>query len=334
MDERAPLASPGMLARHYVPRTPLEYAGVERVRELARMGKRVGWVTWSATPVPKCGHTRHASGPDKICGKSLCGVARTGCAGVGANHRGTAAGKRRMAGDSRQVAARVPSIERFLRPRLNGELSQERHACAKRLFHSDIDDLPTVRVAQLGFSLLARNPRWPSRIFQNSSVEHPTDIVGKKLEKVGLNAKQKMVLGLLPVTVGEHCQSDAEVSVAQVASGAAQGCEQLLVRPLAVVILRGARNESCRTGGKRSGLPRNSLQISTASRWRPRNRKSNWQLKRSQPLRSRFSISSHNWLARWCPSGNSAKARVRIMSATPMPFCFSSTLTACSKSPC
>ena len=49
-DETMPLASPGMLPRHYAPRTPLECGTVERVRELAREGKRVGWVTWSATP--------------------------------------------------------------------------------------------------------------------------------------------------------------------------------------------------------------------------------------------------------------------------------------------
>jgi L-threonylcarbamoyladenylate synthase len=49
-DEQTPLASPGMLPRHYAPRSPLECADVERVRELAREGKRVGWVTWSATP--------------------------------------------------------------------------------------------------------------------------------------------------------------------------------------------------------------------------------------------------------------------------------------------
>src|SRR5438874_1742255 len=33
-EEKTPLASPGMLPRHYAPRTPLECAGVERVREL------------------------------------------------------------------------------------------------------------------------------------------------------------------------------------------------------------------------------------------------------------------------------------------------------------
>ena len=48
--EKTPLASPGMLPRHYAPHTPLECATVERVRELVQEGKRVGWVTWSATP--------------------------------------------------------------------------------------------------------------------------------------------------------------------------------------------------------------------------------------------------------------------------------------------
>ncbi len=50
VEEKMPLMSPGMLPRHYAPRTPLELGDVERVRELAREGKRVGWVTWSATP--------------------------------------------------------------------------------------------------------------------------------------------------------------------------------------------------------------------------------------------------------------------------------------------
>src|SRR5262249_19501345 len=45
-----PLASPGMLPRHYSPRTPLECAGIERVRELARDGKRVAWLTHTALP--------------------------------------------------------------------------------------------------------------------------------------------------------------------------------------------------------------------------------------------------------------------------------------------
>jgi L-threonylcarbamoyladenylate synthase len=42
------LPSPGMLSRHYAPRTPLECvegAGRQRVEELCRQGRRVGWVT-------------------------------------------------------------------------------------------------------------------------------------------------------------------------------------------------------------------------------------------------------------------------------------------------
>ena len=42
------LPSPGMMARHYAPRTPLEIAsgtGAERVAELCRLGSRVGWIT-------------------------------------------------------------------------------------------------------------------------------------------------------------------------------------------------------------------------------------------------------------------------------------------------
>ena len=48
-DAKTPLLSPGMLPRHYAPHTPLELGTLERVRELAREGKRVAWVTWSAT---------------------------------------------------------------------------------------------------------------------------------------------------------------------------------------------------------------------------------------------------------------------------------------------
>jgi L-threonylcarbamoyladenylate synthase len=44
----AALPSPGLLARHYAPRTPLECAadgGAEHVAELCREGQRVGWLT-------------------------------------------------------------------------------------------------------------------------------------------------------------------------------------------------------------------------------------------------------------------------------------------------
>jgi L-threonylcarbamoyladenylate synthase len=44
-----PLPSPGLLPRHYAPRTPLELGTIERVRDLARQGTRVGWVTHTAT---------------------------------------------------------------------------------------------------------------------------------------------------------------------------------------------------------------------------------------------------------------------------------------------
>lgn len=43
----AALPSPGMLARHYAPRTPLELvegSGRQRVLELARTGKKIGWL--------------------------------------------------------------------------------------------------------------------------------------------------------------------------------------------------------------------------------------------------------------------------------------------------
>ena len=45
----SPLPSPGLLTRHYAPRTPLECVADEgpvRVRELARRGQKVGWLTF------------------------------------------------------------------------------------------------------------------------------------------------------------------------------------------------------------------------------------------------------------------------------------------------
>jgi L-threonylcarbamoyladenylate synthase len=45
----SPLPSPGLLPRHYAPRTPLELDTIERVRGLAREGTRVGWVTHTRT---------------------------------------------------------------------------------------------------------------------------------------------------------------------------------------------------------------------------------------------------------------------------------------------
>jgi L-threonylcarbamoyladenylate synthase len=44
-----PLASPGMLPRHYSPRAPLEIAmddGRSRVIERARNEEKIGWITW------------------------------------------------------------------------------------------------------------------------------------------------------------------------------------------------------------------------------------------------------------------------------------------------
>lgn len=48
------LFSPGMMPRHYAPRTPLECAvdGSARVAELLRAGIRVGWLTMSLLPQP------------------------------------------------------------------------------------------------------------------------------------------------------------------------------------------------------------------------------------------------------------------------------------------
>lgn len=52
-DPDQPLASPGMLPRHYAPRTPLEIAaddGRSRVLELVRQGTRVAWLTRDTAP--------------------------------------------------------------------------------------------------------------------------------------------------------------------------------------------------------------------------------------------------------------------------------------------
>jgi L-threonylcarbamoyladenylate synthase len=49
--EGRPLPSPGMMARHYAPRVPLECvedSGEERVEELRREGLHVGWLTFAA----------------------------------------------------------------------------------------------------------------------------------------------------------------------------------------------------------------------------------------------------------------------------------------------
>jgi L-threonylcarbamoyladenylate synthase len=46
----SPLPSPGMMAKHYAPRAPLELAdgdGRLRVEALTRSGRRVGWLIWS-----------------------------------------------------------------------------------------------------------------------------------------------------------------------------------------------------------------------------------------------------------------------------------------------
>lgn len=53
-DTTQPLPSPGMLSRHYAPRTPLELAADDaaRVKELAAAGLRVGWVSQSAASNP------------------------------------------------------------------------------------------------------------------------------------------------------------------------------------------------------------------------------------------------------------------------------------------
>jgi L-threonylcarbamoyladenylate synthase len=49
-DTGDPLPAPGMLARHYAPRAPLECSegdAAERVQQLGRAGERVGWLRLS-----------------------------------------------------------------------------------------------------------------------------------------------------------------------------------------------------------------------------------------------------------------------------------------------
>jgi L-threonylcarbamoyladenylate synthase len=55
----APLPSPGMLARHYAPQTPLELVeeGGARVEELRRAGLRVGWLTFDGSVSDRAGVT-------------------------------------------------------------------------------------------------------------------------------------------------------------------------------------------------------------------------------------------------------------------------------------
>jgi L-threonylcarbamoyladenylate synthase len=52
-DSTLPLASPGLLNRHYSPQCPLEVAiddGQARVEQLISLGLRVGWLTWPDVP--------------------------------------------------------------------------------------------------------------------------------------------------------------------------------------------------------------------------------------------------------------------------------------------
>ncbi len=54
-NESQPLRSPGLMPRHYAPRTPLECVegnGAARVASLLAEGRRVGWVTFSDSPNP------------------------------------------------------------------------------------------------------------------------------------------------------------------------------------------------------------------------------------------------------------------------------------------
>jgi L-threonylcarbamoyladenylate synthase len=64
-----PLPSPGMLPRHYAPRTPLEVVpgtGRERVKELASEGCRVGWVTREAETDVPAGTVHHMLPHDPV----------------------------------------------------------------------------------------------------------------------------------------------------------------------------------------------------------------------------------------------------------------------------
>jgi len=53
--EDAAMPAPGMLSRHYAPRTPLECrstGSIERINEIVGQGTRAGWVTFGARPAP------------------------------------------------------------------------------------------------------------------------------------------------------------------------------------------------------------------------------------------------------------------------------------------
>jgi L-threonylcarbamoyladenylate synthase len=60
----SPARSPGQAARHYAPRTPLEISpcAAERVSELLRAGKRVGWLTTRAADA----RTRRIAGSAEV----------------------------------------------------------------------------------------------------------------------------------------------------------------------------------------------------------------------------------------------------------------------------
>lgn len=50
LSQEETLPAPGMMARHYAPRTPLELAGAEFVRQLREQVLRVGWITIGPEP--------------------------------------------------------------------------------------------------------------------------------------------------------------------------------------------------------------------------------------------------------------------------------------------
>lgn len=63
-----PLRSPGLLDRHYAPRTPLEVMqdSHERVQELSGQGRRVGWMTHRHEPNPPASVLRIAMPADAV----------------------------------------------------------------------------------------------------------------------------------------------------------------------------------------------------------------------------------------------------------------------------
>jgi L-threonylcarbamoyladenylate synthase len=71
-----PLPSPGMMARHYAPQTPVECllpaAVQKRIAELAAQGMRVGWLAFPAEPTPAAAGVRRVTMPNLAAAYAAC----------------------------------------------------------------------------------------------------------------------------------------------------------------------------------------------------------------------------------------------------------------------